>query len=322
MKRQVLTWFAAAAIMLAFALGTSEAHHRRGSGCCVSAPSCAPADCGPVQYVERQVTCYRAQAVEQTVTEQVTRCVAVQENFTYAVNVPVTRQEKRTQTVYVQQQKEIQVPVNVCVPVTTNERRTVTEYTPTNKVVNFTYTVMVPETVQRKVLSTTFQCVPRQETIAVPVCRMVPVQCTDACGNCVTTCRPVVETQQVTRTVMDRVPTTQEVTINEVVCRAENRQGQRTVCEMVASQREVTVPVTRMQVQQQMVRRVVCEVVPQQQEVMVNVCSFETRQQTGTRTVYRPVTENVTRKVLVNQMVPYTTTVRVPVSGACGGCCQ
>jgi len=321
MIRQVAVWSTTMLCALTLA-GFSDAGHRRGSGCCAVAPAfCAPACAPAVQYVERQVTCYRPQMVEQTVTQQVTRCVPTQENFSYTVNVPVMRQEKRAQTVMVAQQKEIQVPVTVCVPVTTNETRTVTQYTPTSRVVEYTYNVMVPETVQRKVLSTTFQCVPKQVSVSVPVCRMVPVQCTDSCGNCYTSCRPVVEYQQCTRTIVERIPTTQEVTVNEVVCRAEARKGQRTVCEMVPSQQQVTVPVTRMTTQQQMVKRVVCEMVPQQQEVMVNVCSFETRQQTGTRTVYRAVTENVTQKVMVCQMVPYTTTVQVAVP--CGtGCCQ
>src|SRR5438105_13697805 len=108
--RQVASWIVAVGVILTIGGGSSEARHRRGSACCAaSCDDCSPCAAPAVQYVERQVTCYRSQLVEQTITVPVTRCVPVQETYTVAVSVPVTKQVKQMQTVHVQQQKEVMV---------------------------------------------------------------------------------------------------------------------------------------------------------------------------------------------------------------------
>jgi hypothetical protein len=328
MKRQIATWLLAAAAVLTVSLGGSEAgHHRRGSASCVSCAAPAPcmtsACCAPaVQYVERQVTCYRTQMVPRTVTQKVTRMVPHQENFQVTVSVPVWKAVKQQQTVYVQQQREVEATINVCVPVTVNEKRKVMECQTVTRQVEYQYTVLKPETVERKVMSTTFTCVPEQVAVTVPVCRMVTVTCVDACGCPHTTCKPVLEYQQCMRTVMKSVPHTQEVTVRQIICRPVQQKGTRTVCELVPVEREIVVPVCHMQNTQQKVKRLVCEVVPQQREVMVNVCTYEQRQQPCTRIVMRPETVDVTCTVYECQTVPYTVTQRVPVAVPSGSCCQ
>ena len=67
--------------------------------------------------------------------------------------------------------------------------------------------------------------------------------------------------------------------------------------------------------------RTVCKVVPQEKEVTVNVCRYESQQQEGTRTIFVPLTENVTRKVQFCKMVPYQDTIRVLVCAPPICCC-
>ncbi len=316
---RIASWIVALGVTLTFA-AASEAHHRRGSACCVA--SCAPCAAPAVQYVERQVTCYRSQLVEQTVTVPVTRCVPVQETYTYTVNVPVTKQVKQLQTVHVQQQKEVMVPVTTCETVTVNETQTVTEYTQKTKEIEYLHTTFVPECVERKVLSNCVTAVKKPAVFGT----VTGAPCTSGCGSCGhgNLCNympPPVSLY--TSTCTEYLVDTKEVTIKETVLKPVTETRKTTVCEMVASQKQVTVPVCRTETKTTMVKKIVCETVAQQQEVLVNVCTYETRQETGTRTVYRHVTENVTQKVTTCQMVPYTMTVRVPVAvPGSGGCCQ
>jgi hypothetical protein len=295
--RRVAMSIVAMGVWLTLALGSSDAGHRRGSAWCAAAcDSCAPCAGAAVQHVERQVTCYRAQMVEQTVTVPVTRCVPVQESYSYTVSVPVTKQVKQMQTVYVQKQKEVMVPVTTCETVTVNETRTVTEYTPTTKEVEYLHTTFVPECVDRKVLANRIQPVTQCNTV------VVTPACTSGCGGCGGCNAPCPSPITVRATCVNYLVSTEEVTIKQTVLKAVTETRKRTVCEMVPSQKQVTVPVCRTETKTTMVKKTVCETVPQQQEVTVNVCTYETRQETGTRTVYRNVTENVTRKVTTCQM--------------------
>jgi len=310
---RVLHGIMAISLVLTFTAGSSEANHRRGSCYCCCSPCAAPA---PAQFVERQVTCYRSQLVEQTVTVPVTRCVPVQETYTYTVNMPVTKQVKQLQTVYVEQQKEVTVPVTTCETVTFNETRTITEYTPTTKEIEYLHTTFVPECIDRKVLANNVQQIRKCATFATPL----GPTCT-GCGHG-DLCNPAPGPVALYNSYcIDFLVETQEVTIKQTVLKPVTETRKTTVCEMVASKKEVTVPVCKTVTKTENVKKIVCEKVPVQKEVVVTVCENVAQQQTGTRTVYRTVTENVTHKVTTCQQVPYTITVRVPVA-APGGCCQ
>ena len=322
MKRQIVTTLLAALACASLAVGTTLADHH-GSGCGPIGGPVAPDFCAPAapQFAAVQVTRYQPQMVEQEITEVVTRLIPKQENFTYTVQVPVVRPVKQTVTTYRTVQNEVAVPVTVMVPVTDHVKQTVTTYKHVQKPITVPVTTFTHQTVARKVMQTTFQCVPTPVTHQVPVCRIVHVPCVDPCTGCVHyTCQRVVDMQTVTHTVNKMVPTTQEVTVNEVVCVPVTQNVQRMVTECVPVPQEVTVPVTRMVAQQQTVKRLVCQVVPQAQEVTVNVCTYEAQQQQGTRTTYTQVQEPVKRRVQVCQMVPVTTTEQVAVGGGhhCG----
>jgi hypothetical protein len=312
--RRVASWFVAVVAILTCAQG-SEAGHRRGSVCCAaSCDGCSPCATSAAQFLERQVTCYRQQMVEKTVTVPVTKSVPVQENYNYTVSVPVTRQVKQMQTVYVQQQKEVMVPVKVCETVTVNETQTVTEYENVTKEIEVLQTKFVPECVDRLVLANCVQAVKKCATFGTAASPPPTGPCSSSCGSnlCNYVPPPV---SLYTSTCTEYLVTTKEVTIKQTILKPVTESIKTTVCEVVAKQKQVTVPVCKTIEKEQLIKKIVCESVPTQQEVLVNVCTTETRQETGTRTVYRTVTENVTQKVMTCQMVPYTTTVRVPVAG-------
>lgn len=315
MKHLVLT---SAVVLMGWLAADSQAGHRRGGSCCES--DCAPA-CESVapQYVERQVTRYKCVQTEREVQQVVSRLVPREEQFTYTVMVPVTTQEVRKQTCYKPVTREVDYTCNVLVPVTTNEKRTITECRMVRKEVEAQVTVMVPETVQQTRTVTYCELERREQQVTVPVCRTVQEQCTDNCGNCYTCCKRVMEEQTVTRVVCVPVTKTREVTCNVTVCKPQQQTVKRIICEPVTSTREITVPVTRCETQQRTLKRTICEMVPETRDVTVNVTTCKAEQRTGTRTVYDCKRETVTRKVLCNEMVPYTETIKVPV---CNTCCH
>jgi len=320
--------FVSAVLSVVAVLGltlNSEAGHgkfRHQSGCDSGYAYAAPCETvayapAPVQYVEQKVTRYKQVMVEKEIEEVVYRQVARQEKFTYSVQVPVTKQEVRKQTYYTQVQKEVPYTYTVCVPVTVAEKRKETIYNRVEKQVPYTYTVAVPRTVQKKVTQTTYQCINENVTETVPVCRTVRVSCVDECGRCYTRCERVTEMVPVTRCIVKRVPITQEVVVNHVICEYENRQGSRTVCELVPVVRDVVVNVCRIENQTRQATRTVCEVVPQVRDVTIQVCSYATEQREGSRTVYNTVNEKVKRRVQYCQMQPYEEIVRVAVGNYC-----
>lgn len=334
MKRMVFSALAAAFVLCGLTI-TVDAHGRGGRGgqanCCP--PPCAPVCAPAVQYVERQVTVYRPQMVEQEVTTKVCEMVPHQEKFVYNVCVPVVRQVKQKQTVYVPQQSWQEYNYTVMQPVTTQQKQRVVNYVQTQRNVETMVTVLQSSVVQRKVKQTVYQCVPQNVQVTVPVCRMVPVTMTDCCGCCYTTCRPVVENVVCNRVVMRSVAVQQDVVVNEVVCTPVQQKVTRVVCELVPQESFVMVNVCSYQPVPMKGKRLVCTMVAQVQDVVVNVCTQETRQEQGVRTVYTPSYRDVKTKVYTCQMVPTVVTQRVPVCTAayvgavgCGswfsGCCH
>jgi hypothetical protein len=218
----------------------------------------------------------------------------------------------------------------VCVPVVHPEKRTITCYTTVAKQVPHTYTVCVPVTTYEKRLVTRYTSVPRTVECDVP-CRTCGYdgcdggcgrrlfrrgcrhQCDSDCGNYGSSDACCTEVRHVQRTVYDCVPQQVEVTVPVCNWKTEQRAGMRIVCERVPQTREITVNVCSYETQQRTGKRLVCETVPETREVTCNVTTYQRVEKTGTRTVYQCVPVTETRKVTYCEMVPYTTTVSVPV---------
>jgi hypothetical protein len=334
-----------------------------GVGPCVSGPA----------YVQQTVTCYQAVTKTRTVETKVRKMVTkeVEEAFTYIELVPVVTPEQRTETVYKMVTKQVPFKYTELQQVTEPVKQTVTSYKVVTRQVPYKYTLMqqVVEPVKKQVTVyqtttkqvpykytvmqqvvepvtrtvTTYQCVPKQVMDTVTSCHMVASFAIDPCtGCCIRVCTPCVTTQQVCRTIMERIPVTREVTEN--VCRyvPVEKEGVRTVCEAVPSVQEVTVNVCRLVPVEKEGVRTVCESVPETQEVVVNVVRCVPVEKEGSRTIcetvpelreftvnvttYNKVEKQGTRKRIVCEwveevvpvtetyceMVPYTTTVNVP----------
>jgi hypothetical protein len=140
MTRSLTTSVLAVGLLLAGWLQANAGHHRGGgccsTGCAVSAcqsscggcqtacaaPACAPAPAP--QYVDRVVTKYKQEMVEQEVT--VCRMVQKEEKYTCTVMVPKTVQEQRTITVCKTVQEQVPYTCTVMVPKTVQDQRTIT----------------------------------------------------------------------------------------------------------------------------------------------------------------------------------------------------
>ena len=278
------------------------------------APPAVPAQ----QFCERTYTCYKPVAVEREIKQVICKLVPREEKYTCTVYVPVWKDVKRTETYCVPVQKEVVYTCNVMVPVTTQEKRTVRECSMIQKEVDYKCTVMVPRTVQEKRVVCYPEIQRKLIEEVVPVCKLVRVECTDACGNCYTTCQRVMENQKVTREVCVPILKTKEVMVNVVVCEPQVRIAKKIVCQPVYTDKVVLVNVTKCVAEARTVKGTVCEMVPKTREVVCKVMSCVPEQRTGSRTVYSTVQETVTRKVMCTEMVPFTQVERIPI--ICGGC--
>jgi hypothetical protein len=268
MKRLVLTAAVVSTLLVGMTPGRSDAHGRRRGSCCETVSSCcAPAPCAapaPVQYVTREVTCYKPQMVEKEITEVVCRVIRKEVPTVYTVQVPVITPTPRV--------------VTVC--------KTVTEEVPC------VYTVLVPRTVKRMVTLTTVQCIPEVLRENVPVCRTVRVPVTDECGRCTYVCQTVTEMRDVCRTVVKRVPVTREVEVCETVCDRVEKKGTRMVCRVVPVQQEVMVNVCTYRTEERKGVRIVCETVPERVTRKVMVCQMVPYTQTIQVPVCAPACES------------------------------
>src|SRR5262249_5905189 len=186
---------------------------RRSGGCCESSP-CASSPCAapcevavpaPPKMVERTITRYRPEWKEQEVTVNVCKMVPREEKFTYAVMVPVTKQENRKVTTYQRVSREVEYQYTVLVPRPYQEKRVVNYCEYETKIVKQT----------------------------VPVCRTVCVPVVDECGNCCYTRQTVTENVEVARCVRTPIYKTREVMVNLMKCETEARVGKRCVVDVV-----------------------------------------------------------------------------------------
>jgi len=283
------------------------------------APPAPPVAAVPAQpCIERTYTCYKPVVKERMITEVVCRLVPKEEKYTCTVYVPVWKDVKRLESYCVPVMRTVESVCTVLVPVTVQEKRVVRECSLIQKEVDYPCTVMVPKTYQEKRVICCPEIQRKLVEEIVPVCKLVRVECKDACGNCYTTCQRVMETQKVTREVCVRVMTTKEVMVNVVRCEPQTRIAKKIVCTPVYTDKVILCNVTKCVPTQQKVKSTVCELVAKQREVVCKVMECVPQPQTGTRTIYTTVQETVTRKVLCTEMVPFTQVVRIPV---CDSCC-
>src|SRR5208337_5505306 len=103
-------------ILLLAVLASPVAGVQAGWRCC----SPCGTDCC-VSYVEKEVTCYRAESKQRVVPVTVTKLVSsvVEEKYKYTEMVPVYIPEKRTESFWTCVPREEIFTYNVCVPVYT-----------------------------------------------------------------------------------------------------------------------------------------------------------------------------------------------------------
>jgi len=284
---------------------------------------CAPADCAPppcvVGYVDKVVTTYQAQTVEEEVEVTVYKPVYTEktENYKYyecqRVVTPtkqtvkwweqVVTEEAVTYKVCKQVVTPTKVKVNrwVCTPtketVEVNSYKTVTtptkvnvkycEWVTTEEEATWTEynTVVTPE--KRTVV--TWTCVPQEVISQVAVTRCVACTVVDSCGNCHVVSKPVCEMQTVKHTVMRSVPVNTEVTVNVAKVVATEKKGKKPVTRLVEKNREETVNVVSCQLVKEKVDVMVNKMSEVSEEVTVNVCQTVWVEEKGTQKVCRLV---------------------------------
>ncbi len=288
------------------------------------APAVCETPCAPVTTVvpttmKQKVTMYREKKTE--VVEEVTIHKQVQKKmtreYTYKVMQPVTKSEKRKEVTYTCEPKTVEFTYTAMEPVTTTEKakvvehqcktetvkqkvmvnklvtvpteQTVTEYVPTQKVVEVPVTRYTTQTVMEKRSCMTYTCVPRTVTTCVPVCQKVMVPVCDpcgACGGCMPryTCSYQTTMQNVTRTVMERVPQMSEYTVPVTRCVPVTQMEKRTICEMVPTTKKVTVNITKCVPTEETVDCVRNVLVPVTKEVTYQVTKCVAVTKKGTRT--------------------------------------
>jgi len=292
---------------------------RKNAGC---APDCGPPPQCVVGYVDKVVTTYQAQTVEEEVEVTVHKPVYTEktEKYTYweceqvvtptKVNVkwceqvvsevPVTYKVCKT----VVEPTKVKVTKWVCTP--TKETVEVSSYkqvtTPTK--VNVKYcewvtteeeatwteynTVMTPE--KRNVV--TWTCVPQEVVSQVAVTRCVACTVVDSCGCCHVVYKPVCEMQTVKHTVMKSVPVNTEVTVNVCKVVATEKKGKRPVTRLVEKNREETVNVVSCVLVKDKVDVMVNRMSEVSEDVTVNVCKNVWVEEKGTQRVCKLVEKN------------------------------
>lgn len=164
-----------------------------------------------------------------------------------------------------------------------------------------TVTCMKPEWREKDITCTVNRCIPREVVEERKVCVLVPE--TRQEKRTITVCRQVPREIEVDVTCCQMVP---------VACT-----DPCTGC---------TVTVCKPQYVTKKVKKIVCDLVPEQREIVVNVCNYRQEERTiqCKRIVFDIQPETVVRKVRECVMVPYTTTVKVPVCVpvACAPACN
>jgi hypothetical protein len=269
-------------------------------------------------WVEQTVTAYRAECKTQLVPVVVDKVVSktIDEPYKYTELVPVTVPQKQTVTTYKCVAKEVPYTYTVHAQIVTPEKRSITTYETVARQVPFTYTVKVPVVTAEKKLVTTYVSIPEEICKEVPVHKLAFVKEVDECsGHHHTRLRHVTTLKTVKSVVVHKVPETKEVIVNICSYRTEERTATKTICEKVPVTKEVTVNVCSYRAEQRTATRTVVEKVAESQEITVNVTKYQPVEKTGVvrRVVCEKVQETVTVAQTSKELVPYTTTIKVPV---------
>jgi len=286
---------------------------KKANDCCEPAPVCV------VGYVDKVVTTYQAQHVEEEVEVTTMKPVWIdkEEKYKYyecvRTETPTKQTVKWHEQVWVEEAvtykvcKTSMVPTKVtvkkwvCVPtkekvdvqswknVSTPTKVTTKYLEPSTKEVDYTWTeystVMVPE--KRKV--TTWTCVPQEVISTVNVTRCVACQVVDSCGNCHIVYRPVCEQQTVKHTVMKSVPVESEITVNVCKVVGTEKKGKRNETTWVEKSKEETVNVVSCQLVKETVEVTVNRMSEVSEDVTVNVCRTDWVEEKGTQKVCKLV---------------------------------
>ena len=269
---------------------------------------------------EQIITCYKPVYTERKVEVVVNKLVPRQENYTCTVYKTVLNDVKRLETFYVTEEKPVEYFTTIVVPVTTKEKRTIKECSFVNETVPYTYTVLVPVTEPQTRTVCFTELTKKLVETTVPVCKIVPVQAVDCCGNCYQVCQRVVTSEKVVREVCVPVIKTKQVTVNVTRCVPVPKEGTKVICKPVYTEKVVEVLVTKCVAESKKVTGTTCVLVPKTREVTCKVTSCVPVQENRVRTVYDCKPELVVRTVRVCEMVPYQIKVPVVVAPCCNPC--
>jgi hypothetical protein len=308
------------------------------------APSCAPAPCamvaGPcapqatVTYVEKKVTAYKTETETKDVKVMVTKLVDAKEDYKFMVCEPVVTKSKVTVMTMQTKEETYKYTVMQLVPVT--EKVKVASYVPVTKDVEcITYDMVPVITKQKKVVCETV-CVP------VVVTKVIPPPCESSGGlfsklchkhnSCDAPCAAPCP-QTVSCTVMQKQTVRKEIEV-DVTCMT--RVPKKTIKQVVTQQvvwTEKDVTVQKCVPAEKTGTRMVSICVPV--EKVVDVTTLTMVEKTGTRTVQKSTQVEQIVKQNFTKLVPYETTVKVPVytpapvvaaspcapTGMTAGCC-
>ncbi|MBA4066070.1 MAG: hypothetical protein C0501_20595 [Isosphaera sp.] len=303
----------------------------RGGDCCGPAfaggytPAGFGGGCGgyTVSYVDQKVTAYKTETETKDVKVMVNKLVDVKEDFKYFECVAVPGKQKVT----VQELKSKEEPYKwtVMEPTTVKQTVKVCEYKTEYKdvpTVSYSYTPVVTK-VKKTVC----------EYVTVPVCvtevvHPAPAPCAAPargglfgrlCGkkkkdDCGPPCPAPCETpcpQVVTRTVMQRQAVHREVEVDVTTWQRVEHKGTAKVCVVTPVMVDKEVLVHKCVPVEKSGTRTVHFYVPVEKEV--DVVTHKQVEKTGTRVVKKCVQVEDTVKQTFCKLVPYETTVKVPV---------
>src|SRR5262249_50225953 len=136
--------------------------------------------------------------------------------------------------------------------------------------------------------------------------------CAPAAASCGTVSY-VTEMQTVTRTVMERVCVTEEITCPVTICKPVVTKQKRTINQCIPVTKEVEVTVNKCVTKQMQGTRNVQECKPTTKEIMVDVCTYKEEKKTGERTIQvcQPTVEKV--NTTTYECVPVKKVVKIAV---------
>jgi hypothetical protein len=297
-----------------FATEASAFGFRKHSPC----PSeCATGCATPctVTYVEKKVTAYKAETEVKDVKVMVNQMVETKEEYKYTVCEPLVTKQK----VMVQEQRTKEEPhkYTVMTPTIVKEKIKVCSMVPVTKDVEVTvYETVTTIVKQKRTLCETI-CVPVTVSCTVPVAPphvhrgLFGGLCCKKHDECAPPCPPEPCYQTITKTVMQKQVVTKVIEVDVPVC---TRVPKKVIQKVTTSQpvwTEKDVEVTKCIPVEKTGMHTVCFFVPVEKEVSVTV--MKPVEKVGTRVVCKCVPVEKIIKQSFTKMVPYETTVKVPV---------